>query len=109
MVAGEHRVAVVRDLGGTEPEEPHQIGMGTEATVADADPELGAQACSHESVVDTFDTERCDGQRFGRERRPQKAHPFDPGDPFAQPLPDEPVVRGQVVPADTAEFVDRRV
>ena len=56
-VAAPRRFPEAVDLGRVEPEQADEVGMGTEAAVADADPELGAEPGGDECVRDAVDDE----------------------------------------------------
>ena len=87
-----------------EPEEPHEVGVGAEAAVADADPVLGAEPRRDERVGDALDGE-------GHERqaccvRAEEPHAVDRCQPGPEVAGDLGVVVGDGVPAELAEGVD---
>ena len=71
----QHGVAVLVDLVGVEVEEPEEVRVGAEATVAHTDRLLGAEASGDEGVVHAVDDEGGHRQaldvegRRGRARR----------------------------------------
>ena len=73
-VASAHLVSVVGDLFVGEPEEPHQVGMGAEATVPDADAVFGREPRSNQSMRYALHGEGCDGKSVGLGIRPEDVH-----------------------------------
>ena len=68
-VSSSDGVVVGADLFVGEVQEPHEVGVGAEAAVADADAVLGAQPGGDERVVDALDGEGGDGERRRVEAR----------------------------------------